>query len=93
MGYVDDQPFIRYDSHVGKAKPQAPWMAPMDTQYWEIETKKHRSWVEVQQVEIWTLMSYYNHSGGMSGMFPACALRSRQPCLSTKGQGPLRPAC
>ncbi|KAM5217605.1 H-2 class I histocompatibility antigen, Q10 alpha chain-like isoform 1-T1 [Hipposideros larvatus] len=64
VGYVDDQPFIRYDSHVGKAQPQVPWMAPVDTQYWEMETKKHRSWEEVQQVEIWTLMSYYNQSGG-----------------------------
>lgn len=64
VGYVDDQPFIRYDSHVGKAQPQAPWMAPVDTQYWEMETKKHRSWEEVQQEEIWTLMSYYNQSGG-----------------------------
>ncbi|XP_019490277.1 PREDICTED: class I histocompatibility antigen, Gogo-A*0201 alpha chain-like, partial [Hipposideros armiger] len=83
VGYVDDQPFIRYDSHVGRAQPQAPWMAPVDTQYWEMETKKHRSWEKVQQVEIWTLMSHYNQSGGMSGMSPACALRSRQPCLKT----------
>ncbi|XP_032952580.1 H-2 class I histocompatibility antigen, Q8 alpha chain isoform X1 [Rhinolophus ferrumequinum] len=64
VGYVDDEPFIRYDSHVGRAEPQALWMAPVDTQYWEKETQKHRSWVEVQDTETWRLMSYYNQSGG-----------------------------
>lgn len=65
VGYVDDQPFIRYDSRVGRAEPQAPWMAPMDTKYWETETQKQRAWAEVQQVEIWTEMGYHNQSGGM----------------------------
>nr|XP_019574982.1 PREDICTED: BOLA class I histocompatibility antigen, alpha chain BL3-7-like [Rhinolophus sinicus] len=64
VGYVDDQPFIRYDSRVGRAEPQALWMAPVDTQYWEKETQKHRSWVEVHETETWRLMSYYNQSGG-----------------------------
>lgn len=76
MGYVDDQPFIRYDSRVGRAEPQALWMAPVDTQYWEKETQKHRSWVEVHETETWRLMSYYNQSGGMSGKPPACTLSS-----------------
>lgn len=76
VGYVDDEPFIRYDSHVGRAEPQALWMAPMDTQYWEKETQKHRSWVEVQDTETWRLMSYYNQSGGMSGKPPAYTLSS-----------------
>ncbi|KAM5301219.1 H-2 class I histocompatibility antigen, Q10 alpha chain-like isoform 1-T1 [Glossophaga mutica] len=65
VGYVDDQPFIRYDSRAGRAEPQAPWMASMDTQYWETETQKHRTWAEVQQVNLWTVMSYYNQSGGI----------------------------
>lgn len=76
VGYVDDQPFIRYDSRVGRAEPQALWMAPVDTQYWEKETQKHRSWVEVHETETWRLMSYYNQSGGMSGKPPACTLSS-----------------
>ncbi|XP_053768680.1 BOLA class I histocompatibility antigen, alpha chain BL3-7 [Desmodus rotundus] len=65
VGYVDDQPFLRYDSRVGRAEPQAPWMASLDTQYWETETQKHRAWAEVQQVNLWTVMSYYNQSGGI----------------------------
>ncbi|KAB0391938.1 hypothetical protein E2I00_017139, partial [Balaenoptera physalus] len=65
VGYVDDQPFIRFDSRVGKAEPQAPWMTPMDAQYWETETKKQEKWAEVQQVEMWTVMGYHNHSSGM----------------------------
>nr|KAF6447798.1 hypothetical protein HJG63_012150 [Rousettus aegyptiacus] len=51
VGYVDDHPFIRYDSRVGRAEPQAGWMAPVDAQYWETETRKQRAWAEVQQVE------------------------------------------
>ncbi|XP_031305316.1 H-2 class I histocompatibility antigen, Q10 alpha chain [Camelus dromedarius] len=65
VGYVDDQPFIQYDSRVGQAEPQAPWAASMDAQYWETETKKQRIWAEVQQVEMWTVMGYHNQSSGM----------------------------
>uniref|UniRef100_A0A8C6A755 MHC class I-like antigen recognition-like domain-containing protein n=1 Tax=Marmota marmota marmota TaxID=9994 RepID=A0A8C6A755_MARMA len=65
VGYVDDQPFIRYDSRRGKAEPQAPWMALVDAQYWETETQKQRAWEKVQQVEMWTVMGYHNQSGGM----------------------------
>ncbi|XP_006877458.1 PREDICTED: BOLA class I histocompatibility antigen, alpha chain BL3-7-like [Chrysochloris asiatica] len=65
VGYVDDQPFIRYDSRVGRAESQALWMAPVDTQYWEKETEKQRIWEKVQQVEMWTVMGYHNLSSGM----------------------------
>ncbi|KAG8520016.1 Class I histocompatibility antigen, Gogo-C*0101/C*0102 alpha chain [Galemys pyrenaicus] len=65
VGYVDDQPFIRFDSRVSEAKPQASWMAPVDTQYWETETQKHRAWAKMQQVEMWRVMGYYNQSSGM----------------------------
>ncbi|XP_042638678.1 H-2 class I histocompatibility antigen, Q10 alpha chain-like [Orycteropus afer afer] len=65
VGYVDDQPFIRYDSRLSRAKSQAPWMTPMDAQYWEKETQKHRTWEKVQHVEMWTLMGYHNQSSGM----------------------------
>uniref|UniRef100_A0A8C9PE04 Ig-like domain-containing protein n=1 Tax=Spermophilus dauricus TaxID=99837 RepID=A0A8C9PE04_SPEDA len=63
VGYVDDQPFIRYDSRRGKAELQAPWMALVDPQYWETETQKQRAWEKVQQVEMWTVMGYHNQSG------------------------------
>ncbi|XP_029797549.1 H-2 class I histocompatibility antigen, Q10 alpha chain-like isoform X2 [Suricata suricatta] len=65
VGYVDDQPFIHYDSHVDRATPQAPWMAAVDAQYWETEAQKQRAWAKVQQVETWTVMGYHNHSRGM----------------------------
>ncbi|XP_010591301.1 H-2 class I histocompatibility antigen, Q10 alpha chain-like isoform X1 [Loxodonta africana] len=64
VGYVDDQPFIRYDSRVGRAQSQAPWMVLVDTQYWERETQKQRGWEKVQQVEMWTVMGYHNLSSG-----------------------------
>lgn len=66
VGYVDDQAFIHYDSRVDRAKPQAPWMAAVDTQYWETETQKQRAWAKVQQVETWTVMGYHNQSSGAS---------------------------
>lgn len=65
VGYVDDQPFIRYDSRTGKAEPQAAWMAPVDAQYWETETKKQKAWEKVQQVEMWTVMGFHNQSSGI----------------------------
>ncbi|XP_049730438.1 major histocompatibility complex class I-related gene protein-like isoform X4 [Elephas maximus indicus] len=64
VGYVDDQPFIRYDSRVGRAQSQAPWMVLVDAQYWERETQKQRGWEKVQQVEMWTVMGYHNLSSG-----------------------------
>lgn len=65
VGYVDDHPFIQYDSHADRAEPQVPWMAPLDAQYWETETQKQRVWAKVQQVETWMVMGYHNHSSGM----------------------------
>ncbi|XP_030873235.1 RT1 class I histocompatibility antigen, AA alpha chain-like isoform X2 [Leptonychotes weddellii] len=65
IGYVDNQPFIHYDSRVDRAKPQAPWMATVGAQYWETETQKQRAWAKVQQVETWTVMGYHNQSSGM----------------------------
>ncbi|KAF6081672.1 hypothetical protein HJG60_008713 [Phyllostomus discolor] len=65
VGYMDNQPFLQYDSRVGRAEPQAPWMASMDTQYWETETQKYRAWAEVQQVNLWNVMSFYNQSDGI----------------------------
>ncbi|XP_037672291.1 H-2 class I histocompatibility antigen, Q9 alpha chain-like isoform X3 [Choloepus didactylus] len=65
VGYVDDQPFIQYDSRLGRAKPQALWVAPVEAQYWETETQKQRGWEKVQQVEIWTMMRYHNRSSGL----------------------------
>lgn len=70
VGYVDDQPFIRYDSHVDKAEPQAPWIMSENVTYWENETKKQRKWAEIHQVETWIEMGYHNHSTGALGGCP-----------------------
>lgn len=87
VGYVDDHPFIQYDSHADRAEPQVPWMAPLDAQYLETETQKQRVWAKVQQVETWMVMGYHNHSSGALGgppgpapCPPACSC-SRQLCL------------
>ncbi|XP_060053401.1 H-2 class I histocompatibility antigen, Q10 alpha chain-like [Erinaceus europaeus] len=65
VGYMNDQPFIKFDSHEGRAKPQAPWMEAMDAQYWEKETQKQQGWALLQPKGIWRVMGYYNHSGGI----------------------------
>lgn len=65
VGYVDDQPFIQFDSHEDKARPQAPWMEAVGSQYWEMETQKQRAWARVQQVEMWRVMGYHNQSAGI----------------------------
>lgn len=65
VGYVDDQPFIRYDSRMDKAEPQAPWISSKNATYWEDETKKQRKWAEIHQVETWIEMGYHNHSSGI----------------------------
>lgn len=90
VGYVDDQPFIRYDSRTGKAEPQAAWMAPVDAQYWETETKKQKAWEKVQQVEMWTVMGFHNQSSGKrSRLFLGliCLLTSLPPPVASILQG------
>lgn len=64
VGYVDDQPFIQFDSQEDKARPQAPWMEAVGSQYWETETQKQWTWVRLQQMEMLRVMSYYNQSTG-----------------------------
>ncbi|XP_077186792.1 class I histocompatibility antigen, F10 alpha chain-like [Paroedura picta] len=41
VGYLDDQPIVKYDSHTRKMLPQVPWMEKAgkeDPKYWERET-------------------------------------------------------
>ncbi|XP_016045499.2 H-2 class I histocompatibility antigen, Q10 alpha chain-like [Erinaceus europaeus] len=64
VGYMNDQPFIRFDSRVGKAEPCALWMAAVESWYWDTETEKQRGWKEVQKVEMKRVMAYHNHSSG-----------------------------
>ncbi|XP_014442935.1 uncharacterized protein LOC102477414 [Tupaia chinensis] len=99
VGYVDDQPFIRYDSRTGRAEPQAPWMASVDTQYWETETQKQRGWEKVQQVEMWTVMAYHNHSGGAWLAPPGLPFRETEAArlglsgLATRDPSPFPVSC
>lgn len=64
VGYVNDQPFIQFDSRQDQARAQASWMAAVGAQYWETESQKQRAWARIQQVEMWRVMGYHNHSGG-----------------------------
>ncbi|XP_075770921.1 class I histocompatibility antigen, F10 alpha chain-like [Pelodiscus sinensis] len=66
VGYVDGQPFVRYDSERGREEPGADWMAQhMDAQYWEQETQKSQSLQATFRVNLNIALHRYNHSGGL----------------------------
>ncbi|NWI35070.1 HA1F protein, partial [Sula dactylatra] len=44
VGYVDQNPFVHYDSKRRKMEPRARWMAAkVDQQYWARETQKSQT--------------------------------------------------
>ncbi|KAM9266808.1 class I histocompatibility antigen, F10 alpha chain-like [Cariama cristata] len=65
VGYVDGTPFVRYDSEMGKMEPRVDWMrGAVDPQYWDGETQSAKQSQEVNRVDLNTLRSRYNQSGG-----------------------------
>ncbi|XP_067169704.1 H-2 class I histocompatibility antigen, D-K alpha chain-like [Apteryx mantelli] len=38
VGFVDERPFLRYDSETQRARPQVAWAAERDAVYWAEET-------------------------------------------------------
>ncbi|XP_064330164.1 class I histocompatibility antigen, F10 alpha chain-like isoform X2 [Phalacrocorax carbo] len=65
VGYVDQDPFVRYDSERRKMEPQVQWVeANVDQQYWDSATQIAQSHQEVYRVGLDTLRRRYNQSGG-----------------------------
>ncbi|XP_064330168.1 class I histocompatibility antigen, F10 alpha chain-like [Phalacrocorax carbo] len=65
VGYVDQNPFVRYDSERRKMEPQVQWMeANVDQQYWDRQTQIVQSNQGVYRVDFDTLLRRYNQSGG-----------------------------
>ncbi|KAM4816171.1 saoe class I histocompatibility antigen, A alpha chain-like [Urocitellus parryii] len=68
VGYVDDSQFVRFDSDAATARmePRAPWIKQEGPEYWEEETQRAQSYAQSYQVNLITLLAYYNQSKGGS---------------------------
>ncbi|KAM6038825.1 class I histocompatibility antigen, F10 alpha chain-like isoform 1-T1 [Theristicus caerulescens] len=65
VGYVDGNPFVRYDSETGKMEPQVDWVrGAVDPQHWNRNTRKAQNAQQVYRVDLDTLRARYNQSGG-----------------------------
>ncbi|NWH55607.1 HA1F protein, partial [Fregata magnificens] len=65
VGYVDQNPFVRYDSETGKMEPRARWMADsVDQQYWDTQTLISKNNEQVHHLNLDILQTRYNQSGG-----------------------------
>ncbi|KAL8213629.1 UNVERIFIED_CONTAM: hypothetical protein K2H54_067541 [Gekko kuhli] len=76
VGYVDDQPFTKYDSDTKRVLPQVPWMEKAgedDPDYWERNTHSLRSSESIFRVSLEILRGRYNQSHGevhiLQGMY------------------------
>nr|XP_056723198.1 BOLA class I histocompatibility antigen, alpha chain BL3-7-like [Euleptes europaea] len=64
VGYVDDQPIARYDSHTHKKEPIAPWMSKVDSKYWEEESMILQGNEELFRTDLATMRNRFNQSSG-----------------------------
>nr|XP_028573577.1 H-2 class I histocompatibility antigen, Q9 alpha chain-like [Podarcis muralis] len=81
VGYVDDQPFVQYDSDTKEALPQVPWIRKAekeDPQYWKKITHLFQDTERVLWWNLATLQNRFNQSGGYSSLqeMLGCELRS-----------------
>ncbi|XP_015262568.1 PREDICTED: major histocompatibility complex class I-related gene protein-like [Gekko japonicus] len=63
VGYVNDQPIDRYDSHTRRNVPVAPWMEEVrneDPQYWERNTQILQDWESVFRGRLVRLREHFN---------------------------------
>uniref|UniRef100_A0A672U6H4 Ig-like domain-containing protein n=1 Tax=Strigops habroptila TaxID=2489341 RepID=A0A672U6H4_STRHB len=65
VGYVDGNPFVRYDSESQRVEPQTHWIeANVDQEYWDRETQIARSNQQINSRNLDTLRDRYNQSRG-----------------------------
>nr|AAB97342.1 MHC class I antigen [Triakis scyllium] len=66
IGYVDELEFVHYDSDMKKTIPRQRWIAESEgPDYWERQTQIARGWEQTGKVDIQTLMTRTNQSGGI----------------------------
>ncbi|XP_053158414.1 major histocompatibility complex class I-related gene protein-like isoform X2 [Hemicordylus capensis] len=68
VGYVDDQPFVHYDSNSRRSVPQVPWMKKaekVDPKYWHKLTQMSQGTEEVYRINLAKAMDRYNNTEGL----------------------------
>ncbi|XP_053235874.1 class I histocompatibility antigen, F10 alpha chain-like isoform X3 [Podarcis raffonei] len=81
VGYVDDQPFVQYDSDTKKYLPRVPWIRKVekeDPQYWHRNTQTLQGAELVFRENLEIARNRYNQSGGIHIIqyMYGCELRS-----------------
>ncbi|XP_044288559.1 H-2 class I histocompatibility antigen, Q9 alpha chain-like isoform X1 [Varanus komodoensis] len=67
IGYLDDQPFLHYDSYSRRDRPKSSWIKKVekdDANYWERNTQISWNAEQVFKVRLVNVPKYYNQSGG-----------------------------